>query len=171
MHMFKRIFCTLIFLFSYSLAHSQLSIKLPLPSEVALTVTGNIKETNQQGALQLSIKQLKALPQKTIHTSTHWTEGLIEFEGPLLRDVIALAKGTGRSIKAIASNEYLIEIPFADFETYNVILALEQDGKALTMRTKGPIWIIYPWSDHKVLDDGKYYSRSIWQLRVLDINE
>jgi hypothetical protein len=171
MHMLQRIFSTLICLFTYSLAHSQTTIELPLPSEVALTVTGNIKETNQQGTLQLSITHLKALPQQTINTKTRWTEGFIEFKGPLIRDVIALAKGTGRSIKAIASNEYLIEIPFADVETYNVILALEQDGKALTMRTKGPIWVIYPWSDHKVLDDGKYYARSIWQLKGLDINE
>ncbi|MEH6442918.1 MAG: molybdopterin-dependent oxidoreductase [Oceanospirillaceae bacterium] len=169
--MFQRILSTLICLFAYSLAHSQPNIELPLPSEVALTVTGNIQETNQQSTLQLSITQLKALPQQTINTTTRWTEGIIEFKGPLLRDVIALAKGTGRSIKAIASNEYLIEIPFADVETYNVILALEQDGKALTMRTKGPIWVVYPWSDHKILDDGKFYARSIWQLKALDINE
>jgi hypothetical protein len=169
--MLQRVFSTLFFLFTYSLAHSQTSIELPSANKVILTVTGNIKHTNQQGTLQLSITQLKALPQKTINTTTYWTDGLIEFKGPLLRDVIALAEGTGRSIKAIASNEYLIEIPFVDIETYNVILALEQDGEALTMRTKGPIWIIYPWSDHKVLEKPKYYARSIWQLEALDISE
>ena len=145
--------------------------ELPTKSSVALTISGNIGHSNDSGRLRLSIDQLKALPQKTIKTSTRWTKGDKIFRGPLLRDVLALAKPQGRSMFAVASNEYRVEVPLKDSEDYDVILALELDGKALTMRSKGPIWIIYPWSDQPELEKGKYYSRAIWQLIELDINE
>ncbi len=145
--------------------------EVPEKTSVALTISGNIAHTNDAGRLLLSLEQLKSLPQKTLLTTTRWTKGTADFRGPLLRDVLALAKAQGRSLFAIASNEYRVEIPIQDVETYDVILALEQDGKALTMRSKGPIWIIYPWSDNEELERGKYYSRAIWQLVELDINE
>jgi hypothetical protein len=147
------------------------NVELPEKASVALTISGNIGYSNDSGRLLLSLEQLQSLPQKTMITTTRWTKGSIAFKGPLLRDVLALAKVQGESLFAVASNEYRVEIPIKDVETYDVILALEKDGKALTMRTKGPIWIMYPWSDNPELEKGKYYSRAIWQLVELNINE
>ena len=144
---------------------------LPEKKTVALIISGNISHTNADGELRLSLAQLQSLPQYTINTATRWTKGVKAFRGPLLRDVLALAKPQGASLFAVASNEYRVDIPLKDSSDYNMILALALDGKALTMRSKGPIWIIYPWSDNPELEKGKYYSRAIWQLVELAINE
>ena len=39
----------------------------------------------------------------------------------------------------------------------------------LTVRQRGPLWVIYPWSDQPNLQNEVYYSRSIWQLKALEV--
>jgi hypothetical protein len=50
-----------------------------------------------------------------------------------------------------------------------VILALSMDGRELSLRDKGPIWIVYPRDDHKELHDPVFNSRWIWQLDRLEL--
>jgi len=108
---------------------------------------------------------LAALPQKQVQTATEWTDGRPVFEGPLARDVIAGAKGYAEKfVKAIAVNDYSVEIPLSDFEQYDVILALSMNGRELSLRDKGPIWIVYPRDSHPELHDPAFNSRWIWQL-------
>jgi hypothetical protein len=39
----------------------------------------------------------------------------------------------------------------------------------MTMRDKGPLWIVYPRDDYSVLHDARYDSRWVWQLNKLHI--
>jgi len=63
-----------------------------------------------------------------------------------------------------AINEFSVTVPASDAYQYNVILALFSDGEAMSIRDKGPIWVIYPMDDHEELLDDSYNSRIIWQL-------
>ncbi|MCJ8337200.1 MAG: molybdopterin-dependent oxidoreductase [Pseudomonadales bacterium] len=136
-----------------------------------LTITGAITQFNSENELQLDRSALLKLPQVTISTTTLWTDGKSEFSGPLLRDILAAAGNSAKLISAIAANEYAVEIPLSDTQQYQVILALEKDGKKLSIREKGPLWVIYPWSDHEELRQDKYYSRSIWQLKRINLHD
>ena len=138
--------------------------------EVILTVSGNIKISNSDdGTATFDQEMLTALPSQTIETTTPWTDGVVKFEGPLLRDVLKMVGGTGQSLKATAYNDYSVNIPAADFTNFDVILAYKRDGDIMTLRSKGPLWIIYPWDTHDDLRTELFHSRSIWQLRALDI--
>ncbi|WP_261842498.1 molybdopterin-dependent oxidoreductase [Aliamphritea ceti] len=139
--------------------------------KVLLTLSGNITEQNSDGALKLDRDQLLQFQQRTISTETRWTEGMNVFKGPLVRDVLAAAGATGAMVSAEAANEYKIEIPFEDFESFDVILAIENNGEPLTVRSKGPVWVIYPWSEDAALKNGTYYSRAIWQLVKFDVHD
>jgi hypothetical protein len=68
-----------------------------------------------------------------------------------------------------ALNQYDETIPLADFHTYDVLLALRMNGRPMRVRDKGPIWIIYPWSDYPELDDFLTREKSVWQLTALDV--
>ena len=35
------------------------------------------------------------------------------------------------------------------------------------VRDRGPMWIIYPWSEHPEISDEIHHGRSIWQLESL----
>lgn len=120
--------------------------------------------------IALTRDDLAAMPQRKLRTATEWTDGRPTFEGPLARDVVAMMDGHGEKfVNAIAVNDYSVEIPLEDFRKYDVILALSMDGRELSLRDKGPIWIVYPRDDHKELHDPVFNSRWIWQLDRLEL--
>jgi hypothetical protein len=123
-----------------------------------------------QAEVGFSEADLLALPQVTIRTRTEFTDGVVEFVGPLARDAVAMIKtGTATSVHLVAANDYAIDIPLSDLINYDVILAMQADGKRLTIRDKGPIWLMYPLDDHVELQDSLYNIRLIWQLTRIEL--
>lgn len=114
---------------------------------------------------------LESLPQHTIRTKTPWTDGTPEFSGPLLSDVLNAAGKRGRILRCLALNDYAVDIPIEDIEEYKVILAMKQDGKVMSTREKGPLWVIFPWSGNPSLWTESYFSRSIWQLKEIELRQ
>jgi hypothetical protein len=115
--------------------------------------------------LDLSLESLAALPQATVVTENEFATGMVAYRGPLMRDVLAqLGLGDVAEVRLIAANDYFVDIPTEDFRAYDAILAMEADGKRLSRRDKGPLWLMYPISDHAELNDPVYLRRLIWQL-------
>lgn len=140
------------------------------PAALAETLLTLRNVTAGQQEVQLSEADLLALPQVTIRTHTEFTDGAVDFVGPLARDVLSLiAAGSARTAHMVAANDYAVDIPIRDFTDYDVILALEANGKRLSLRDKGPIWVMYPLDDHKELQDPLYNIRLIWQLVAVEL--
>lgn len=91
-------------------------------------------------------------------------------KGPLLRDVLAAAgiEG-GERIWVKALDGYELDIPYTDATEFDLITATSVDGKVLTVRDRGPAWIVYPNIDKPQLNDALYEARSVWQLKELTI--
>jgi hypothetical protein len=134
-----------------------------------LTIQGAVARRNDGAAALLDRAMLEGLPQREIVTATPWGSGAATFEGPLVIDVLALVGARGSVLKASALNEYAVDIPVADVSRYGVILALKMDGRYLSVREKGPIWVVYPLDDHPALLDGPAKDRMIWQLATLTV--
>jgi hypothetical protein len=148
---------------SESTSTTDLTILLTLRAGQADGTSELIREFNRQ--------DLEALPQRKITTKTPWTNGTSEFSGPLLRDVLANSTQKGTLLRCTALNDYSVEIPMEDAALFDVILAMRKDGDEISTREKGPLWIIYPWSAAKALWKETYFSRSIWQLRDIEIRK
>lgn len=116
-----------------------------------------------------NIKRIKSLPQRTFVTKTPWYKDSVKFTGPLLRDVLAAAKVKGEVINAVALDDYQAKIPFSDVTDYDVILAHQMDGKTLTAKDKGPLFVVYPYDSKAELQAVRFYERSIWQLKALRV--
>jgi hypothetical protein len=43
------------------------------------------------------------------------------------------------------------------------------DQHAMTVRDKGPLFIIYPYDSNPDLKAQKYYSRSVWQIARIEV--
>ncbi len=123
-----------------------------------------------QAEVRFSEADLLALPQVTVRTRTEFTDGVVEFIGPLARDAVAFIEtGAATTVHLVAANDYAIDIPLSDLTEYDVILAMQANGKRLSMRDKGPIWLMYPLDDHSELQDPMYNNRLIWQLTVIEL--
>jgi hypothetical protein len=115
--------------------------------------------------LDLSLEALAALPQVTIVTENEFANGKVAYRGPLMRDVLAqLGLDDVSVVRLVAANDYFVDIPTDDFRAYDAILAMEADGRPLSRRDKGPLWLMYPISDHPELNDPSYLRRLIWQV-------
>jgi hypothetical protein len=138
-----------------------------------LTVTGaRLGPPAQGGRLELGLPALQKLTQRTIVTATPWYTHTSEFTGPLLRDVLkaagAATDGSG-TLRCTALNDYRVEIPLDDARRYDVVVAHLLNGKPMSVREKGPLFVIYPFDEHSQLRTSTYYNRCIWQLKVIEL--
>lgn len=161
------LFPSLVLCFASAPLHSQPLIEPK--ARVVLTVSGEIGRTNGKGVARFDMDMLNSLPQQTIRTRTPWYSGTSEFTGPLLVDVLALVEPTGTLIKARALNDYSVTIPVSDASNHHIVLATRLNGKPMSVRDKGPIFVIYPFDSKEELRASTYYARSIWQLKSMEL--
>lgn len=146
--------------------------QLATPTGVAvLTVTGNITSTNMGDAAVFDLEMLQAYPSQTFETTTIWTEGVQSFTGVSLTEFLASLGVESGTIHASAINDYTIEIPVEDDSTDSAIVAYFNNGETMSVRDKGPLWIIYPFDSRRELRAEVVYSRSIWQLDRIEITD
>jgi hypothetical protein len=137
---------------------------------IVLTVTGLVAKPNKGKDATFDMAMLEGMPQRGIVTRTPWTgPDPVTFRGPLLRDVFAAAGVSGTEATAVALNDYKSALPVADASAIDVIVALTLDGKPMSVREKGPLWIIYPLSDKPEIDNPATHAKMAWQLKEIEI--
>jgi hypothetical protein len=136
------------------------------PAPAILVIDGHVAG-GRPAAFDLAA--LKSLPVTRITTMTPWTDGESLYEGVRIRDLLARLGAEGQVVLADSVDDYRVEIPIEDIEDYDVIVAYAMDGKPLPADNKGPLWIIYPFSEHFGLQKDLYFSRSVWQLNRLTV--
>ena len=143
---------------------------LQLPSgEVLLVVDGAINRVNVANEAHLDIGIIQSLPHHSLRTTTSVTDGVRQFDGFLMRDLLYFLLAEGEVVTAHALNNYRVDIPISDFHDYDVLLATHMDGERLLPSGKGPFWIIYPRDTWRQLQDIRYDYRWVWQLHRLTI--
>lgn len=121
----------------------------------------------QNEVVVLGVPGLKALGWETMTTTTPWTAKPIEFGGVPLKRILDHAGVTSEAVQAIALNDYEAPINVADAVAWEAFVACEADGEPMSVRDKGPCWIVFPWSKRPELDNGVVKATSVWQLSVL----
>ena len=154
----------------FAASHAATAGELAKPSgEPVLTVSGKIVQTNADEAAVFDLDMLKAMPTTSFRTSTIWTEGTHTLTGVALEDLLGAIGSKGETITAVALNDYAVEIPASDAVADGPIIAYEMDGKEMSVRDKGPLWIVYPYDSDAAYRTEMIYSRSIWQLDRMQI--
>lgn len=143
---------------------------LPTPSgEQILAVTGNITNTNDGEAALFDRAMLEEIGTVTISTMTPWYDHVVTFEGVSMKALLKHVGAEGSEVVATALNDYQSSIPVEDFQNYDVVLAMKRDGELMPIRDKGPLFIVYPYDSDPDLRSEKYYSRSVWQVKELEV--
>lgn len=161
--------CALVGVWAVGLTSTgALALEAP-KGKVVLTVTGNVSTPNRGKTAVFDMAMLQALPQHTFTTQTPWEAKPTTFKGPLLRDVLAAAQASGSTVEATALNDYTISLPMSDTTQFDMVLAHTMNGSPIPVRTKGPLFVVYPFDSKPELKAAKYYERSIWQLKSLAV--
>ena len=136
---------------------------------VVLTLSGRVHSTNVGDRADFDMAMLESLPQTSFSTRTPWYAQARKFTGPLLREVLRSAGARGSRLRAVALNDYWIELPADDAERHDVIIARLLDDRPMAVRDKGPLFMIYPFDLQPELRSPLYYNRSAWQLRTIEV--
>jgi len=149
-------------------ARAQAPLSVP-SGPVVLSVTGRVRLRNRGDAADFDMAMLERLTQLSVNTRTPWYAESRKFSGPLLRDVLAAAGADGQTLRAIALNDYRVDIPMDDVRRHDVIVARLLDDKPMSVREKGPLFVMYPFDTQPALRNAVYFSRCVWQLQALEV--
>ena len=159
-------------LVAVSMASGVQADELAVPeNDVVLTASGELDVTNVDDTAQLDMDMLMAVDSTVIETSTIWTDGVQEFEGVQLHVLLERLGVTSGTILATAINDYTIEIPVEDAVVDGPMIAYKLNQEFMSVRDKGPLWVVYPYDDNTDYRSEVTYSRSIWQLDRIEFVE
>lgn len=138
---------------------------LPATSDFrTLTVTGPSGDV----VATYELSELKSMQEVIVNTTTPWTNGLQEFRGVPLAALLPDMDGAFE-LRLTAVNDYVVTMP-SDLMTESIpIVAYERNGALMSVRDKGPFWLIFPFDDNDSFTTDAMLSRSIWQLFRIDI--
>lgn len=139
--------------------------------DVILTVTSSAQSSDDAEITQFDLEMLSALGLESIKTTTIWTEGLQTFEGVSLKALAEMLEIESGTFLATAINDYTVEVPVSDAVEGGPIIAFMMNGEEMSVRDKGPLWVIYPYDASSNYRTEVIYSRSIWQLDRIEVVE
>jgi hypothetical protein len=123
------------------------------------------------------LEALDALPQVSFETATVWTDEIQSFSGvpvAVLLDEAGLSEAIGQEggvLQLAALNDYKVEIPLDEITPELPIVATRIDGETVSVRDKGPYWLVYPYDLDARYRREEIYHRSIWQLAQMTVLE
>lgn len=158
-------FLTRLLFGAYALALSMTTSALGqdvIPLQVSTSAT-------DAPVIELSLETLDSLDQITFSTTTIWTDGDVQFSGVSLKALLAYLDVDGQSLEMVALNDYAVTMPVADLEDVAPILATRMNGETMSVRDKGPYWVVFPYDSDPKYSTETNYARSIWQLNRLKV--
>ena len=135
-----------------------------------LEVSGAIANTNADGKARFDRTALESMATAELSTSTPWTKGVQKFEGFPLATLLKAVGTTGTRIKAIALNDYSAVLPIEDSVAAGAFVAIRANGEPMSVRDRGPLWIVFPYDTDARLTTDAYLNRSVWQIKELVVD-
>lgn len=158
-------FLTKLLIGAFALA---LSIMTPAFGQDVMSLQVTIPGSDQP-AIEMSLETLDTLDQVSFSTTTIWTDGDVHFSGISLKVLLTYLGVDGQSLEMVALNDYAVTIPVADLEDAAPILATRMNGETMSVRDKGPYWVVFPYDSDPKYSTETNYARSIWQLNRLKV--
>jgi hypothetical protein len=147
----------------FSFKSEATSLQAPA-GRIVVTISGAIENTNASGKAALDRAMLEEAGLAELVTSTPHTQGTHRWRGVRLSSLLEMVGASGRTLTVVALDGYRAFLSADVIENYDPLLALDQNGKPMRVRDKGPAWIIFPWDERPELDDVAYSSMSVWQV-------
>ena len=135
-------------------------------AQTPLTLTGPSGERQSY-----HLAELDSLPQISFETRTVWTSGEITFSGVSLAHLVDHAALDGEILRLTALNDYFVDLPVDDIGPQFPIVATRMDGLEMSVRNKGPYWLVYPYDMSDAYQTEVIFARSIWSLTEIMVIE
>ena len=143
----------------------------PAPTHpVLLTIIGAATE-NEHGQIVLDRPAFEQLPRRSFRTTTIWSTGVITFEGVPVTAILDRYGMTGGTLHLTAVNDYSVDIPVSEIRETEPIIADRMNGNTMSLREKGPLWLVYHYDSDPRFQTEVIFSQSIWQLHHIEVRD
>ena len=110
------------------------------------------------------------LPQTEFTTRTIWTEGPQRFEGVSQATLLARHGLDPARLDLVAVNDYTVSLPAEAIGPVYPVIAHSRNGAPMSLRNKGPFWLVYDYDSDPDFRRETVYMRSIWQLDRITVH-
>lgn len=164
----RSVFTMLILLFALQVQAKEVMVTdITLEPVASKKVILTIK--SPKGMTKYSHSQVEAIGLKKLETSTYWPDDNGEYDGVLLRDLLKDAGiETSPRIKVTALDDYTTIIPREDWQKWDVLVATRHEKKAMSIRRKGPLRMIYPKDLGGEVAASDMRIRWIWAIKTIE---
>ncbi|WP_375690809.1 oxidoreductase [Pseudooceanicola sp. LIPI14-2-Ac024] len=114
---------------------------------------------------------LEALPWTEFTTATIWTDGPQAFGGVAFGDLMDFLDIDPEHLTLVAANGYRVERAAHELQLEGALLAYERNGAPMSLRDKGPVWLVYNYDSDAAYRTEVTYANSIWQLDRIEITD
>ncbi len=152
--------------------------ELPRPTgQILLEIVGNITHHNATTVIDgqselvasFDLELLESLPSVTIKTDTPWTDNVSEFTGVRMDVLLKSVGAKSGHLSLEALDDYRVEVVDEMFDKYPIVLAYKLNGKYMSVRDLGPLWVMYPLDDFPELNNEQSRARCVWQLTRISV--
>lgn len=119
-------------------------------------------------AVRLSLKQLMEMPATEFSTSTPWTTGVQKFKGVDFAYLLRAYNIDSDAVWVSALNDYSVLVPTEVLRTDGAILAYHLNDAEMSVRDKGPFWVVFPYDSGARYQTDTHWSYSVWQVKSVD---
>ncbi|WP_339859089.1 hypothetical protein [Thalassospira alkalitolerans] len=116
----------------------------------------------------VSFDDLANLPATEFYTSTPWTDGVHKFRGVDFNVLFDTYGITADTVRISALNDYSVMVPANVLREDRAILVYQQNDAEMSVREKGPFWVVFPYDSDVRFQTDMYWSYSVWQVKSID---
>lgn len=143
---------------------------LPDPlGPVLLEISVRGGQDGQGRHIALDRAALDTLPQDGFRTRTLWTDGEQVFRGVRLKTMMRCLGIEDGTLTLHARNAYVVDIPVRKLRNDGALIATHRNGAPMSVRDKGPLWLVYHYDGNPAFRTESIYAQSIWQLDRIEI--
>lgn len=159
-----------LLLLQFTAVQAASGCSLPQPTgPVILVVEGQIRNCNSGLEARFDLPMIEALPRTAVKTQNPWEASWVTYEGVLIRDLLKFVDANGTVLKITALNDYRADLNVSDTHSISVILAYKRNGEYMPVREKGPLFIVFPFSENSSLATEERYAQSVWQVARITV--
>ncbi|PKR59019.1 molybdopterin-dependent oxidoreductase [Thalassospira lohafexi] len=119
-------------------------------------------------SVTISMEKLMEMPVTEFYTSTPWTSGIQKFRGVDFKLLLDTAGIDADTVRVSALNDYSVMVPANVLRTDGAILAYHMNDAEMSVREKGPFWVVFPYDKDVRFQTDAYWAYSVWQVKAID---
>lgn len=128
-----------------------------------------LKVRTAEGERAYTIEALQELKTDVLRTSTPWTTTEHVYAGVWLRDLVADAGiSPDARLRLEALNGYRVVEDLGFLLESGGFLAFQRGAHPMSVREKGPVWLLYPFSERPQLNERNVRMAAVWMLHLIE---